>query len=68
MTTLEQLQPLIAPQAIGLWPPAPGWWLLAVLMLLMLLAATWSWRRRRRLQRQRRQLLSELLGATRARR
>ncbi|ROL69473.1 hypothetical protein BK634_17170 [Pseudomonas chlororaphis] len=32
MSSLEQLQPLIAPPAIGWWPPAPGWWLLLVLL------------------------------------
>lgn len=28
MSSLDQLQPLIVPPAIGFWPPAPGWWLL----------------------------------------
>ena len=32
MSSLDQLQPLIAPPAIGLWPPAPGWWLLLELL------------------------------------
>ena len=31
MNPLDQLQPLIAPPAIHWWPPAPGWWLLALL-------------------------------------
>ena len=35
MNPLDQLHPLIAPAPVGLWPPAPGWWLLlAVLPLL----------------------------------
>ena len=45
MSTLEQLQPLIAPSPIGLWPPAPGWWLLAVLLPTLTWAA-WHWRHR----------------------
>ena len=35
MNPLEQLQPLIAPPAIHWWPPAPGWWLLAILCPLL---------------------------------
>lgn len=32
MNLLEQLQPLIAPAPIHWWPPAPGWWLMAILV------------------------------------
>jgi hypothetical protein len=45
MSTLEQLQPLIAPPPIGLWPPAPGWWLLAFALPALGWAA-WRWRHR----------------------
>lgn len=44
MNPLEQLQPLMAPAPIGWWPPAPGWWLLALLLPLGLCLA---WRRYR---------------------
>jgi len=41
MNPLAGLQPLLAPPAIGLWPPAPGWWLL----LVGVLALGWgAWR------------------------
>ncbi|MBA1228067.1 DUF4381 domain-containing protein [Pseudomonas viridiflava] len=43
MNPLDQLKPLIAPQAISFWPPAPGWWLL----LLVIPALGWgAWRLR----------------------
>ena len=43
MNPLDGLQPLIAPPAIGLWPPAPGWWFLLVAVL----ALAWTaWRMR----------------------
>ena len=44
MSSLDQLQPLIAPPVIGFWPPAPGWWLL----LLIIPLAGWGlwWLRR----------------------
>ena len=42
------------------WPPAPGWWLLAVLVLIALaVLATWAWRRYRR-YRYERQILLEV--------
>lgn len=42
MNPLDQLEPLIAPAPVAWWPPAPGWWLLAVLVLVF---AWLSWRR-----------------------
>jgi len=32
----QKLADIQLPEAIGLWPPAPGWWLLLVLILLLL--------------------------------
>ncbi|SDH39571.1 protein of unknown function [Pseudomonas flavescens] len=46
MNPLDQLQPLIAPAAVGWWPPAPGWWLLAMLLPVLSVVA---WRLFRRL-------------------
>ncbi|WPO98652.1 DUF4381 domain-containing protein [Pseudomonas sp. HR96] len=50
MSSLQQLQPLIAPPAIGLWPPAPGWWALPVLLGALGWAA-WHWRAQLRWRR-----------------
>jgi hypothetical protein len=36
---LDQLEPLIAPAPISGWPPAPGWWILAVVLPLLLWGA-----------------------------
>lgn len=45
---LANLHPLREPAAIGLWPPAPGWWLLGGMLLAALVAAAiWLYRRRR---------------------
>lgn len=36
MIQVEQLQPLIYPDPVSWWPPAPGWWLLLLLSFLVL--------------------------------
>ena len=42
------------------WPPAPGWWLLAVLALLVIVVVLWAWRRHRRVRGREQQVLDEL--------
>jgi len=60
---LAQLQPLREPDAIGWWPPAPGWWLLAVAILLLLtLLTVWLLKRYRR-NRYRKLALQQLKAA-----
>jgi len=48
-TALEQLRDLHPPPVPGLWPLAPGWW---ILILVVLAGVTWAawllWRRHRR--------------------
>jgi len=47
---LAQLRDYHLPEPVGWWPPAPGWWLLALLTLILmglLLRGLWRWRTRR---------------------
>ncbi|WP_263264608.1 DUF4381 domain-containing protein [Pseudomonas sp. RIT-PI-S] len=46
MNPLPGLLPLIEPAPVSAWPPAPGWWGLALLLLIAVAAALWAWRRR----------------------
>ena len=47
---LSRLAPPHAPHPAGWWPPAPGWWVLA-LILLASVAAFFHWRSKTRLRR-----------------
>ena len=46
MNPLDALKPNLLPEAIAWWPPAPGWWLLAVFALALPWLAVWAWRKR----------------------
>lgn len=49
MSSLDQLEPMIAPAPISAWPPAPGWWFLAALILAIVLVLRLKpWQRKRR--------------------
>lgn len=48
---LAQLRDIHLPDTGGFWPPAPGWWLLALLSLTALALAVLWWRRRLRRNR-----------------
>lgn len=54
------LRDIHAAAAPGFWPPAPGWWLLAVLLLVLLTVATLWLLRRYRAYRLTLQILDEL--------
>lgn len=43
---LSQLADIHLPEPVSFWPPAPGWWVLAVLLLIALVVAGRWWQRR----------------------
>jgi len=42
---LDQLKDIHLPEAVGFWPPAPGWWLLAALLIALLAASILLYKR-----------------------
>ncbi|MAZ06397.1 DUF4381 domain-containing protein [uncultured Marinobacter sp.] len=57
---LSQLRDIHLPDPGGFWPPAPGWWILAILGIALVAAVTWQILRRRRRNRWLRSARSEL--------
>lgn len=45
---LRGLRDIHLPDPVPVWPPAPGWWLLAASLVMLLIAAAWLWKRYRR--------------------
>lgn len=57
---LANLQPLRAPELIGWWPPAPGWWVLMLVLILTLAALTYWLVKRYRKNAYRRHAVKQL--------
>lgn len=57
---LDQLRDIHLPEAVGMWPLAPGWWLLLGLCLLALALLVWQIYTRRRNKRYRKLAVAEL--------
>lgn len=56
---LDKMHDIQAPPPVSWWPPAPGWWVLAVLAILALAALVWWVRHRRARSAYRRLALRE---------
>lgn len=59
---IEQLQDIHAVAEPSLWPPAPGWWVLAALLLALLVVVVIRVTRKIRVRMRQRRLLDELDG------
>lgn len=57
---LAQLADIHLPAPVGLWPPAPGWWILALLLLALAVFAARKYLRYNRLHRVCNHALAEL--------
>lgn len=57
---LAQLADIHLPEPVGLWPPAPGWWILALLLLVSAVLGTRRFIRYDRLRKVCRHALAEL--------
>lgn len=57
---LSQMSDVITPEPVGLWPPAPGWWLLALLLFILLAVSVLAIWRHRRQNRYKKFALAEL--------
>jgi hypothetical protein len=60
MNPLDQLKDIQLPQEVGNWPPAYGWWILAVLVIGAVLASFILLSKRHRARLAKRQALAEL--------
>ncbi|MEN8227803.1 MAG: DUF4381 domain-containing protein [Bacteroidota bacterium] len=54
------IEPMIAPEGVPFWPPAPGWYILAGLLMLLLVSLTYRWFRQRKRNRYRVTALQQL--------
>ena len=59
---INSLEPIIAPEPVSFWPPAPGWYILAALVLLLLLYGIYRAIKKYQKNQYRRLALKELAG------
>jgi len=53
MNELENLRDIHSPPPVSFWPPAPGWWILALLIILGIVGGWlfYRWQKKRALQK-----------------
>lgn len=59
---LTHINPVVLPDAVGVWPQTLGWLLLLALVILALACGVWEWLRARRDDTYRRQALEKIRG------
>lgn len=57
---IPELRDIMVPEAGGFWPPAPGWWLLALIVALAMGVASWHLFRLMQSNSRRRAMISQL--------
>ena len=63
---LAELRDIHLPATVDVWPPAPGWWLLAVIVLALCIFSLfklWQWWRHNRYRREAVKQLNQILHA-----
>lgn len=58
--SLDNLHPIVLPQGLGLWPIAPGWYLIALLLASTIIFLTYKNRQKRKANQYRRDALQQL--------
>ena len=58
--SLSLLNDIVVPEAVSWWPPAPGWYVVAILVSIALVIGAWKGWHTRQTRRYRRQAIAEL--------
>lgn len=61
-TAINDLQPIVAPEAVSFWPPQPGWYLVLILLLAALSYLFYRWVRFKKRNAYRKVALEQMAG------